>query len=99
MSGLRVVLAEIRNVGHLLHLESYLSSRPQLSTEDKFSRFLYQLKKKLFLWNLVHPGFHPPSRSLQMVTYFTRVMAQITRAVRIDIYPSTLQGAQLQRYV
>lgn len=43
MSGLRVVLAEIRNVGHLLYLESYLSSGPQLSTEDKFLRFLYQL--------------------------------------------------------
>lgn len=104
MSGLRVVLAEIRNVGHLLHLESYLSSGPQLSTEDKFSRFLYQLKKKLFLFyffngNLVHPGFHSPSRSLQTVTYFTRVMAQITRAVSTDIYPSTLQGEQLQRYV
>lgn len=39
-SGLRVILSEIRKAGHLLLLVSYLSSGSQLSTEDKFLRFL-----------------------------------------------------------
>lgn len=103
MTGLRVLLAEIRNVSYLLHLETYLSSGLQLSTEDKRSRFLWQLKKKFILFfsngNVTHPGIYSLSQTLQMVTYFIRFMAKITRAVITGIYPSTLKSEPLQKYV